>query len=120
MNRTALKVFSVTSLALLTFVALGPAEWQPRSGFGWEIDHFVGYFAFTILFCIAWPRPLAVGAFLIVFAVALELLQGLMPDRSSYYVAAIYSACGVTSGAVLAQCLMWSFKRFRFREHRRQ
>ena len=56
MSLKLLKVFSVTALVLLTFVALGPATWQPRSGIGWEIDHFVGYFIFTLMFCIAWPR----------------------------------------------------------------
>ena len=112
-NRTAIKIFSVLALAMLTFVALGPARWQPRSGIGFELDHFAGYFAFTILFCIAWPRPLLVGALLTVFAVVLEILQGFMPDRSSYYVAAIYSACGVISAAVLAQLFIWAYKRFR-------
>ena len=28
---------------LLVIVALGPANWAPRSGLGWKIDHFVGY-----------------------------------------------------------------------------
>ena len=83
MSLKLLKVFSVTALVLLTFVALGPATWQPRSGIGWEIDHFVGYFIFTLMFCIAWPRPLVVGGALMVFAVLLEGLQAFMPDRSS-------------------------------------
>src|SRR5687767_11634968 len=49
-----MKVFSVAALIVLAFVALGPASWQPRSGLGFEIDHFVGYFAFTVMFCFAW------------------------------------------------------------------
>jgi VanZ family protein len=93
----------VTALVLLTFVALGPATWQPRSGIGWEIDHFVGYFIFTLMFCIAWPRPLVVGGALMVFAVLLEGLQAFMPDRSSYYMAAVYSAGGVLTAALLAE-----------------
>jgi hypothetical protein len=56
-------------LVLLVFVALGPAKWQPRSGFGWEIDHFAGNFVITLLFWLAWTRPLIVGATLILFAV---------------------------------------------------
>ena len=67
------KVFSVAAMALLVFVALGPATWQPRSGLGFELDHFVGYFVFTLMFCLAWPRPLAVGGALVVFALVLEL-----------------------------------------------
>ncbi len=103
MSLKLLKVFSVTALVLLTFVALGPATWQPRSGIGWEIDHFVGYFIFTLMFCIAWPRPLVVGGGLMVFAVLLEGLQAFMPDRSSYYMAAVYSAGGVLAAALLAE-----------------
>ena len=103
MSLKLLKVFSVTALVLLTFVALGPATWQPRSGIGWEIDHFVGYFIFTLMFCIAWPRPLVVGGALMVFAVLLEGLQAFMPDRSSYYMAAVYSAGGVLAAALLAE-----------------
>ena len=90
-------------LKAFTFVALGPATWQPRSGLGWEIDHFVGYFAFTLMFCLAWPRPLVVGRALMVFAVLLEGLQAFMPDRSSYYMAAVYSAAGVLAAALLAE-----------------
>jgi VanZ family protein len=103
MSLKLLKVFSVTALVLLTFVALGPATWQPRSGIGWEIDHFVGYFIFTLMFCIAWPRPLVVGGALMVFAVLLEGLQAFMPDRSSYYMAAVYSAGGVLAAALFAE-----------------
>ena len=86
MSLKLLKVFSVTALVLLTFVALGPATWQPRSGIGWEIDHFVGYLVFTLMFCIAWPRPLVVGGALMVFAVLLEGLQAFMPDRSELFI----------------------------------
>ena len=43
-----LKVCCIAALAVLAFVALGPATWQPRSGIGWEIDHFVGYFVYVL------------------------------------------------------------------------
>ena len=98
-----LKVCSVAALVVLVFFALGPAKWTPRSGLGFEFDHFVGYFFFTLLFCLAWPRPLAVGGALTVLAVALENLQSFLPGRSSYYVAALYSAAGVLAAALLAE-----------------
>ncbi len=97
------RICCVVALVLLVIVALGPAKWQPRSGIGWEYDHFVGYFVFTLMFCLAWPRPLFVGAALMAFAVLLEVLQAFMPDRSSYYVAALYSAGGVLAAALLAE-----------------
>jgi VanZ family protein len=111
--KRVLKVFCLAVVIVLTFVALGPARWQPRSGLGWEIDHFAGYFIITSLFCLAWPRPLIVGGALAVFAVVLEGLQAFMPDRSSYYVAAIYSAAGVLSAALVAELFIRAWKRVR-------
>ncbi len=92
----------MAALVLLVFVGLGPSNWQPRSGLGWKIDHFVGYFVLTLMFCLAWPRPLAVATVLIAFAVALEALQALTPDRWSNPLAALYSACGVLGAALIA------------------
>ena len=106
-----LKVCSVAALVLLVFLALGPAKWQPRSGLGWELDHFVGYFVFTLMFCLAWPWPLVVGGALMAFAVLLEGLQAFMPDRSSYYVAALYSAGGVLAAALLAELFIRARRR---------
>jgi hypothetical protein len=96
-----LKVCCLAALVLLILVGLGPAKWQPRSGLGWEIDHFAGYLVITIMFCLAWPRPLIVAAGLIVFAGVLEALQAIPPDRSSNVFAALYSASGVIAGALL-------------------
>ena len=59
--KRVLKGCCLAVLVLLVFVGLGPARWQPRSGLGWEIDHFVGYFVITLMCCLAWPRPLVVG-----------------------------------------------------------
>jgi VanZ family protein len=101
--RLMLKVCSLAALVLLVFFALGPAKWTPRSGFGFQFDHFVGYFFFTLLFCLTWPRPLVVGGALVVLAVVLENLQSFLPGRSSYFVAALYSAAGVLAAALLAE-----------------
>src|ERR1700682_1462912 len=78
-----LKICGVAALVLLAFIALGPAEWTPRSGLGWEIDHFTGYFVFTLMFCLAWPRPFVVGGALVAYAALLEALQAIPPDRHS-------------------------------------
>jgi VanZ family protein len=102
----------MAALVLLVFVALGPATWQPRSGLGWQIDHFVGYFAFTLMFCLAWPRPFVVGGALTALAMVLENLQALLPDRSSYFVAALYSAGGVLAAALLAEFCLRARRRF--------
>ena len=111
-TKLVLKVSSVAALVLVVFVALGPAEWQPRSGIGFEIDHFVDYFIFTLMFCLAWPQPLLVGGALTVLAVVLENLQSFLPDRSSYFVAALYSAAGVLAAALLAELFIRARRRF--------
>jgi len=97
------KYCSVAIIILVVITALGPANWQPRTGLGWEIDHVLGYFAITLMVCFAWPRPFVVGAALMVFAMVLEALQGLTPDRSPNLLAAIYGAGGVLAAALLAE-----------------
>jgi VanZ family protein len=101
--RLALKACSLAGLVLIVFFALGPAKWTPRSGLGFQFDHFVGYFFFTLVFCLARSRPLVVGGALVVLAVVLENLQSFLPGRSSYFVAALYSAAGVVTAALLAE-----------------
>jgi VanZ family protein len=108
-----LRVCSVVALVALVFVALAPTRFVPRSGLGWEIDHFVGYFFLTLLVCLAWPRPLVVGVSLAAFAVLLEGLQAFPPDRSSNVFAAIIGACGVLTAAVLAELFMRRHVRLR-------
>jgi hypothetical protein len=47
--RAGAKVCSVAILVLLVIGALGPASWTPRTALGWQTDHFIGYFAITLL-----------------------------------------------------------------------
>jgi hypothetical protein len=54
------------------------------------LDHVLGYFIITLPVLFAWPRPVVVGPVLIVFAMALEALQGLAPDRIPNLQAALY------------------------------
>jgi len=98
-------------MVLLVIVALGPANWQPRTGLGWEIEHFIGYFAFTLMFCLAWPRPFIVGGALMAVAVLLEGLQAFTPDRSSNLRAAFYGAGGVLVAALLAELFIRARRR---------
>jgi VanZ family protein len=87
---------------LLVFAALGPAKWQPRTGLGWQIDHICGYFAFTLIVYLAWPRALLVGGAVTAFALLLEGLQAFTPDRHPDLQAALYSAGGVLAAALPA------------------
>lgn len=94
------KICSVAVLFLLVFAALGPAKWVPRSGLGWRIDHFFGYFALTLTFCFAWLRPLVAGGTLMALAVLLEGLQAFTPDRHADVYAALISAGGAMAAVL--------------------
>ena len=105
------KFCSVAAIVLVLITALGRANWQPRTALGWQIDHFLGYFAITLLVCLAWPRPFVVGGALMVFAALLEGLQGLTPDRSPNLMAAFYGAGGVLAAALLAELFIRARRR---------
>ena len=104
--RAGAKVCSGVIMVLLVIGALGPADWTPRTALGWQIDHFLGYFAITLVVCYAWPRPLVVGGALIVAAALLEGLQAFSPDRSANLVAALCGAGGVLAAALVAEILI--------------
>src|SRR5690348_13724654 len=101
--RASAKILSVAIMVLLVIGALGPANWTPRTALGWQIDHFLGYFAITLLVCFAWPRPFLVGGLLIAAAFLLEGLQAFTPDRTANLVAALCGAGGVLAAALLAE-----------------
>ena len=105
------KVCSVATMVLVVFVALGPADWAPRTALGWQFDHFAGYFVITALVCFAWPRPFVVGAALMAFAALLEGLQAFTPDRSSNLMAAFYGAGGALAAALLAELFIRARRR---------
>jgi VanZ family protein len=101
--RAGAKVCSGVIMVLLVIGALGPANWTPRTALGWQIDHFLGYFAITLFICLAWPRPFLVGGILIAAAFLLEGLQAFSPGRSANLVAALCSAGGVLAAALVAE-----------------
>ena len=109
--KLTLKVCSVAVLLLLLFAALGPAKWVPRSGFGWRIDHFVGYFALTFSFCLAWSRPLVVGGALMALAVLLEGMQAFTPDRHADLLAALISSGGAMAAVLPAELFIQASRR---------
>jgi VanZ family protein len=110
--RVFMKFCSAAIMVLLVIAALGPAKWTPRTALGWEIDHFLGYFAITSIVCLAWPRPFVVGGALAAIAVLLEGLQALTPDRSSNLLAAFYGVGGVLAAALLAELFIRARRRY--------
>jgi VanZ family protein len=104
--KTVLKLCSVAIFFLLVFAALGPAKWMPRSGLGWQIDHFVGYFALTLMFCFVWRRPFLFGGGIMAVAMSLEGLQAFTPDRHADFYAALISASGAMAAILPADFLI--------------
>ena len=102
-SRAAAKICSGIVLILLVILALGPENWTPRTPFGWKFDHFIGYFAITLLVCFAWPRPFVVGGVLVSASFLLESLQAFTPDRTANLVAALCGAGGVLAALLLAE-----------------
>jgi len=97
-------------MVLLVIGALGPASWTPRTALGWQIDHFLGYFAITLLVCLAWPRPFVVGGVLVAAAFLLEGLQAFSPGRSANFVAALCGAGGVLAAALVTELLIQAWR----------
>jgi VanZ family protein len=116
--RAGAKVCSAAIMVLLVIGALGPANWTPRTPLGWQIDHFLGYFAITLLVCIAWPRPFVVGGVLMAAAVLLEALQAFTPDRTANLVAALCGAGGVLAAVLVAELFIRAW-RWRLRSTQR-
>jgi VanZ family protein len=115
--RAGAKVCSGIIMVLLVIGALGPANWTPRTPLGWQIDHFLGYFAITMFVCFAWPRPLVVGGILMAASVLLEGLQAFTPDRIANLEAALCGAAGVLAAALVAQLFMRA-RRWRLKSSR--
>jgi hypothetical protein len=104
--RTGAKACCVPILVLLVIAALGPGKWAPRTHFGWQFDHFIGYFGITLYFCFAWTRPLFVGGVIMAVAALLEGLQAFTPDRMPHLPAALYGAGGALAAALIAELLI--------------
>src|SRR3989337_3105432 len=112
-NSKWLRLLGVVLLVTIMIATLMPAGWQVRLGLHWLVEHFLAYFAVPALFCLAWPRPMVVAAVLIPFAILLEALQGLTPDRVADFPTALFAAAGVASAALLADLVVTLWKRAR-------
>ena len=96
----------------LTLATLLPAKWIPRTGLGWEDEHFIIYFATTIGLSLASRRPYVVAIALTMFAGVLEACQGLTPDRIPDFTAALSGAGGVISATTLIILLIRARRSF--------
>jgi len=100
---TWIRLCGLAAIALLVIFSLIGALAQPRTSLGWQLEHFIGYFAATLAVCAAWPRPFAVAGALVGLAGMLESLQALTPDRHPNVLAVFWGAGGVLVASVLAE-----------------
>ena len=91
------------AIAAIVFAQLGPGDWQPRTGLGWQTEHVLAYFVVTSIVCLVWPRPFVVGPALMAASLLLEALQALTPDRHANFQAGLYGAGGALAAALLAE-----------------
>ena len=96
-------LLGAATLAALAMAALLPTKWVPRTGLGWQVEHFSIYFATTLGLCIAFPRPYIVAISVIVSSAILEALQGLTPDRVPDLTTALCGAAGAIVAAILIE-----------------
>src|SRR6516225_5131226 len=94
---------SIAAMALLVFAHLCPVKWKPHTGLGGSIDHFLAYFAVTLIVYLAWPRPLVVGAALAGVSALLEAMQRFTVDRTPSFVAAFCGVGGALAAVLLAE-----------------
>jgi hypothetical protein len=98
-------------IAGIVFAALVPAEWQIRLGLHWLVEHFLAFFTVTLLFCLAWRRPMRVASAMLPIALAIEALQALTPDRVAEPATALMAAAGVAMAALLADLVITVVKK---------
>jgi VanZ family protein len=97
------RLLGAAALAAIAMAALLPTKWVPRTGLGWQVEHFSIYFATTFVLCIAFRRPYVVAISVIMSSPILEALQGLTPDRVPDLTTALCGAAGAISAAILIE-----------------
>ena len=105
------------AVAGLILATLLPTNWVPRTGLGWENEHFIVYFATTIILSLASRKPYVVAIGLTTFAGVLEACQGLTPDRFPDLTAALSGAVGVISAAILVILAVWAKRALPVRDY---
>jgi hypothetical protein len=100
-------------IAAIVFASLAPVGWQMRFGLHWLVEHFLVFFALTMLVCLVRPKPMIVAGVLVPFAVLLEAAQALTPDRTADLATTLSAAAGVSLAALLFDLALSLRKRWR-------
>ena len=102
-----IRLCGVVALAVIIFASLMlPAKWQQLRTGHWAVEHFLGYFAATLIVCLGWGRPFVVAGLLMLFAAVLEALQSMTPDHSPAFLSALSGAGGALTAGLLAKFII--------------
>jgi VanZ family protein len=110
-------LLGAAAVAGLSLATLLPTHWVPRTGLGWENEHFIVYFTTTIILSLASRKPYVVAIGLTTFAGVLEACQGLTPDRFPDLTAALSGGVGVMSAATLVILAVWAKRALPIRDY---
>jgi len=100
---TWIRLCGVAVIGLLVISSLSGPFAQPRTILGWQLEHFLGYFAAAVILFAGWPRPFVVTGALVLIAGLMEVLQFFTPNRHPNLEAAIWGAGGVVVAVALAE-----------------
>jgi hypothetical protein len=108
MTKTSLiRLLGIMTVAMVVVVTLMlPPELERLRTGHWFLEHLFGYFVAASIVCIAWPRPLLIGAAFTVGAFVLEGLQFWTPTHSPALISAIGGAGGAITAAALTKLFM--------------
>ena len=91
---------------MIIFASFLPAQLERLRTGHWAVEHFLGYFAATLIVCLGWGRPFVVAGLLILFAAVLEVLQSMTPDHSPAFLSALGGAGGALTAGLLAKFII--------------
>jgi hypothetical protein len=103
MVQKLITVAAWATFGLICFVTLSPIGLRPSTG-SVGLERFAAFALLGTLFVWAYPRYFTrVACFIIVFALGLEALQHLTPDRHGQIADAVEKAAGGLAGCSLAR-----------------
>jgi VanZ family protein len=95
-------------LALIVYVTVSPIHQRPTPLTSSSVEHLAAFLVLGVLFCLGYPRRLAL-MWLIVLgsAVLLELLQLVTPDRHARIADAIEKMAGGAFGILVGRAMLY-------------
>ena len=101
-----MRLCGVVAMAGIIFAYfLPPGLERLRTGH-WDVEHFLAFFAATLIIGLGWRRPFAVAVTLIAAAALLEALQGLTPNHTPEFLSVLSGAGGVLAAALAVKLIL--------------